>query len=321
LNYRSEALRDSIYRTPESALRRWLAEPFRIDGWRLDVYNTMARQGMDQMLHKVSRQMRRAVKGDNPQAYLFGEHFFDASTHLQGDELDAVMNYAGFNTPTWRWLAGYESVSETRPELADRSLYPSEAYAEQLHRYRTPLPWVIAQQQFNQLCSHDTARILRILHGDKELLRLAVALLMTYPGVPCIYYGDEIGLDGGRDPDNRRTMPWDENEWDTDLRGYYQRLIDLRRTLPALIGGGFQMLHASDGLIAFQRQSPEQRLIFIGYRDSDTAQNVAIPVWHGGAADGATFVDVLSRGEFTIEDGALHIGEMVKGWRAILVEQ
>lgn len=281
----------------------------------------MARQGMDQLLHKVSRQIRRAVKGDNPQAYLFGEHFFDATPHLQGDELDAVMNYAGFNTPTWRWLNGYESASDTRPELADRSLYPSEAYAEQLGRYRTAVPWAITRQQFNQLCSHDTSRILRILGGDKNLLRLAVALLMTYPGVPCIYYGDEIGMDGGRDPDNRRTMSWDTNSWDKDLRSYYQRLIQFRRTAHALIEGGFQMLHAGGGLIAFQRQSTEQRIIFVGYRGPETLGQVDIPVWHGGIKDGTTFVDFLGGSPFTVHNGKLSFNELFKGWAAILVAQ
>jgi alpha-glucosidase len=321
LNYRSEALRNTIYREPDSAIRRWLREPYCIDGWRLDVYNTMARQGMNQMLHKVSRQVRRAVKSDNPQAYLFGEHFFDATPHLQGDELDAVMNYAGFNIPTWRWLIGYESSSETRPEIADRTLYSSEAYSEHLSRYRTAVPWVITRQQFNQLCSHDTTRILRILGGDKNLLRLAVALLMTYPGVPCIYYGDEIGMDGGRDPDNRRTMPWNEAEWDNDLRAYYKRLIQFRRTSPALMHGGFQMLYAADGLIVFQRESHEQQIIFIGFRGPDPLDHVEIPVWHGGIADGKTFTDFLSGNVFSVQNGALQLRDVARGWAAILVAE
>ncbi|MBZ0287765.1 MAG: hypothetical protein K8I30_09140, partial [Anaerolineae bacterium] len=265
----------------DSVVRRWLREPYRIDGWRLDVYHTMARQGMDQMLHKVSRQIHRVVKTDNPQAYIFGEHFGDATPHLQGDEMDAVMNYQGFNIPTWRWLAGYESQSETRPEVADRTLYSSEAYAEQLLRYRTPVPWAIARQQFNQLCSHDTTRILNIVGGDKDLLRLGVALLMAYPGVPCIYYGDEIGLPGGRDPDNRRTMPWDQSEWDTDLRAFYQRLIRLRRESPALIDGGVQNAVRGRGLFrlpaSIARSTPDFHWLSraecrFGGRDSGVAQ-------------------------------------------------
>lgn len=311
LNYASQKLRDVMYRMPESVMRHWLAEPYRIDGWRLDVANMTARQGGEQFAHKVWRGMRRAVKGDNPNAYFFGENFFDGTPHLQGDELDAVMNYQGFNIPTWRWLSGFDSGTDWRPEIADNAPLPSDAYADQLDRFRASVPWVIARQQFNQLCSHDTTRILNIVNGDKALLRLGVAMLMTYPGVPCVYYGDEIGIPGGSDPDNRRCMPWDDAEWDKDLRAWYQHLMHLRRTSPALCEGGYQRLYAQGDIMVFQRQAADQRLIVVGHRGHNAKTALNIPVRHGALADGVVLTDALGSGRaFTVKDGALHLDHL-----------
>jgi alpha-glucosidase len=320
LNYKSEALRDAMYRAPDSALRHWLREPYRIDAWRLDVMNMTARQGAIQLGNKVGRQIRRAVKGDNPQTYIIGEHFYDGSTHLQGDEMDAMMNYQGFLIPLRRWLIGYDLGHENGRPSADPVLLSGEAVLEQWTNFRAAIPWVIAAQQFNQLGSHDTSRILTILREDKALAKLAAVLLMTFLGVPCIYYGDEIGLEGGKDPDNRRTMPWDESAWDNDLHAHYQKLIRLRRAASALCDGGFQSLYGQDGLIAFQRHSSNQRLIVIGYRGPDKLASISVPVWQAGIPDGTTLTDYLSGKTYQVQDGALHLENLDKG-AALVLEQ
>ncbi|MBI1281172.1 MAG: maltodextrin glucosidase [Anaerolineaceae bacterium] len=318
LNYRSQALRDVMYRGEDSVIRHWMHEPYRIDGWRLDVANMTARQGMVQLSHKVWREMRRSVKADNPQAYLFGENFYDGTPHLQGDELDAIMNYKGFTLPLWDWLHHEIPAQELRPQ-SDPVPLTTEAMAEQWQRFWAAVPWAITAQQFNLLDSHDTPRILNILGGDKARMKLAVALLMTIPGVPCIYYGDEIGMEGGRDPDNRRCMIWDEAQWDHDLRGYYQRLIHLRRTAPALRHGGFQMIYAEGDLLAYQRQSAEQRLIVVAQRGNDAPSNISLPVQHAGIADGVSLTDYLTGQVFTVEQGQLNLGELAAG-RVLLLE-
>jgi alpha-glucosidase len=317
LNYQSERLRDVMYRAPEAVLRRWLREPYRIDGWRLDVANMTARQGATQLAHKVGRDMRRAVKGDNRDAYIFGENFFDGTPHLQGDELDATMNYQGFTIPMWGWLPGRERTANNVTYL-DAIPLPAEAMAEQWTRFRAATPWAIARQQFNQLGSHDTQRILNIVNGDKALLKLGVTILMTFPGIPCIYYGDEIGLEGGDDPDNRRCMPWDEAAWDGDLRVHYQRLIRLRRTAPALKCGGFQQVYADDGLIVYQRQSREQRLLIVGYRGPDALTSVDIPVRHAGLADDAILTNLTGSETFTVQNGAIHLEGLEHGAALVL---
>lgn len=165
------------------------------------------------------------------------------------------------------------------------------------------VPYVIALQQFNQIGSHDITRILRVVKGDKALVKLGTALLMCFPGVPCLYYGDEIGLDGGKDPDNRRCMPWDESEWDHDLLAFTRAWVGLRRSHDALQSGGYQLLYAEGDTLAFLRQSATQRLVFVGHRGA--AAEVTLPLWPGGFADGATLTDCLTKDAYTVQAGGL----------------
>ncbi len=319
LNYSSQKLRDRMYQQEDSILRYWMNPPFEIDGWRLDVYNMTARQGTHQLNEEVGREMRQSLKAAHPDSYIFGENFHDGTLSLQGDQLDAVMNYQGFNMPLWRWLNGVDHGAWWRPEFSDTTLYPAEFFVQQLTRYMAAVPWVITRMQFNQLGSHDTPRILNLMGHDKSLVKLGTAMLMTYPGVPCIYYGDEIGMDGAGDPDNRRTMPWDDSQWDTDLLDFNKKLIELRKTQPALLRGGLQHLFADDGLWVFQRQSKEQRLIVVGYRGPEALSAVDIPLWQAGIQDGAELKDLLSDLAVTVKDGEISLSNLQKG-QAMLFE-
>jgi alpha-glucosidase len=303
LNYRSERLREWIYAGEDAIMRYWLRPPFRVDGWRLDVANMLARQGESQLEHKIGRGMRRAVKTESPHAYLLGEHSFDGTPQLQGDELDAVMNYRGFSLPLLSWLVGFDSYRTWRPELVDPQPLPTEALAAQWRAFMSAVPWQIATQQFNLLGSHDTPRIATILDDDETRVRVAVTLLFTYPGVPSVYYGDEIGLEGGGDPDTRRCMSWDPREWNADRRVFYQALMKLRRTSPALRRGGYQLLYASGNTLAFQREANEERLIVVARRGNDGL--VALPVLHAGLPDGIHLRELLTGNEAVVTNGML----------------
>lgn len=317
-NYTSQKLRDQMYRLPDSILQFWLREPYAIDSWRLDVYNMTARQGAHQLNIEVGREMRQALKAEFPDRYIFGENFFDGTYQLQGDQLDGLMNYRGFNIPLWHWLAIEDELASWMPDAANKLPMPTEVFLEQIRAFRAAIPWVIARQQFNQLGSHDTSRILNIIGEDHAIARLAFTLLATYPGVPCVYYGDEIGMLGKRDPDNRRTMIWDETQWDMDMLTHYRRVIALRKSAPALLHGGYQDIYGAGGVWAFQRQSPEQQLIIIGYRDRQALAEVAIPMWSAGIADGAILTDLLSGRQFTVHAGHLTLTDLQPGDGLIL---
>ncbi len=313
LNYNSPKLRDAIYRAADSPIRKWLRPPYSIDGWRLDVANMTGNFWQTQCAQEVWREMRAAIKEENPQAYMMGEYFQDSSPHLQGDELDASMNYQGFNTPVRRWLGkGDLGVADGQP-FGDPQALPTEALALQWRQYLTAIPYSIALQQFNQLGSHDVDRILTVTGGDRALVKAGLALLVGFPGSPCLYYGDEIGLPGGRDPDNRRCMPWDEALWDQDLRRFHQAVIAIRKNSHALQQGGLQILHAAGDLLAFQRQSRQEQIIVAVWRGAADMPAVELDMRQANMPDGSALTDLLSSQNFTVKAAALRLQGLAHG--------
>jgi alpha-glucosidase len=314
LNYRSQQLRDLMYAGPEAIFRRWLRPPYRADGWRIDVANMLARQGAQQLGHEIGQGIRQAVKAENPAAYLIGENFFDATSQLQGDCWDAVMNYAGFMLPVHHWLTHYAIGQFVEPRRVESATpWPTEALAATWQAHRAAIPWAIARQQYNLLGSHDTARLLTSLGGDLALNCLAVTLLFTYPGVPSVYYGDEIGL--GRQPEAtaRDCMPWERTAWDLELRAFYQRLIQLRRSSPALIDGGFQLLLAEGDTLAYLRDAAEEQIIVVAQRGAATRPGFPLRVADGGLPEGLEFVEVFSGQRRGVAGGCLELPTLVPG--------
>lgn len=303
LNYRSQHLREIIYASQEALLRRWLRKPYRIDGWRIDVANMLARQGESQLGHKIGRGIRRAVKEESAGAYLLGEHFHDGTPHLQGNELDASMNYRGFTCPLLKWLTGFDIDLKVDGQWVSGSLLSTEAMAAQWRTFMAAVPWQTVLQQFNLLGSHDTPRILTLLGGDLDRLKLAITLLFTFPGVPCIY-GDEVGLEGGADPDNRRCMQWNEQLWNHQIYAHYQRMIQLRRSSQALCEGGFQLLLAERETLAFLRESTDERILVVARRSPD---NRGLYLASAGCADGTCWREVCSGREVRVENGYLDL--------------
>jgi alpha-glucosidase len=305
LNYHSQALRQVMYAGQEAVFRCWLRPPYSADGWRIDVANMLARQGSDQQNAEVGQGIRQSVKQENPQAYLLGENIFDASLQLQGDMWDGVMNYAGFSIPLWHWLNHFQVYvrGDSQPAAARR--LSTHALLETWQAYRASIPWVIARQQFNLLSSHDTPRLHSLLGGNEALVRLAVILMFTYPGVPCIYYGDEIGLGEVGANGSRQCMNWDESTWDHDLRTVYQALAHLRRSAPALIEGGFQVLLAEEDTLVYQRDDQAQIILVVAQRSAHKRPPFALPVAHGAIPDGMEFEEFFSHQRARVENGQL----------------
>lgn len=308
LDYRSEGLRHEMYESHDAIMRTWLREPYRIDAWRMDVANMLGRQGETQLGHKVGRGIRRAMKETAPEMYLLGENFFDASPHLQGNELDAAMNYRGFIMPLQRWLASFDLESKDADHWAEYNTIPTAALAEQLRLFASAIPWQILIQQFNLIDSHDIPRMFSVVHEDLAKMQVAIMLLFTFPGVPCVYYGDEVGMLGGRDPDNRRCMNWDPQSWNMELYALYRTLIHVRRTSSALKTGGYQVLHDQKHTLAFLRESPDERIIVVARREDDGLR--ALPVQHGGICDGTILRELLTGMERTVVNGQLPLDSM-----------
>jgi alpha-glucosidase len=314
LNYRSAELRRRIYEGPDSVFRRWLRPPFRADAWRIDVANMLARQGPTQMNVEIGRGIRQAIKETNPEAYLIGENFFDASSQLQGDMWDGVMNYMGFGVPLFYWLRGYRAHGRGLREPIITPVPWSTASLEATWRMRrASIPWAVAMQQYNLLGSHDTMRARTLVNGSDALHRLAVTLLLTFPGVPGLYFGDEIGMvDGGR-LGSRGCMDWDASHWNQDLLAFHKDLISLRKRSMALQKGGFQALAVEPDTLAYQREAVGERVLVVAHRSPTPRPAGPLPVAHGGIPDGARFVEHFSGQEAVVVDGALQLPEQPQG--------
>jgi alpha-glucosidase len=318
LNYLSLELRRRIYEGSEAVFRRWLRPPYSADGWRVDVANMLGRQGATQIALEINRGIRRAVKDTHPDAYLIGEHFFDATGQLQGDQWDGVMNYGGFAQPLWYWLSDYKQGAHGFSESLVAPRWPTEALAGAWLSRMAVVPWAIAVQQYNLLDSHDTPRIRSTLKGNDALHRLAAAVLLTFPGVPGLYYGDEIGMEDAPGLGARGCMIWDEARWNRPLREYHRELIRLRRSSPALQRGGFQLLLTEPETIAYQRETADDRVLVIAHRAEEPRPTKLLPLAHGGVADGARFVD-LSGNELIVNNGELHLSSLEQG--AVILRQ
>ncbi|MBE9127523.1 MULTISPECIES: glycoside hydrolase family 13 protein [unclassified Coleofasciculus] len=239
-----------------------------IDGWRLDVPFEVKTPGFWQ-------EFRDRIKAINPNAYIVGEVWTDAREWLDGTQFDGVMNYL-FTGPTIAFTAGDRVDME---QVQNRSYYPYPAldangYGNKIKDLLTMYPWEIQLTQLNLLASHDTARLISIAGGDKASVELATLLLLTFPGTPSIYYGDEVGLPGRIDPDSRRGFPL-EADWEQDSLEYHRKLIALRHAHPALRTGHYQLLLAEGMVYVFARQLEAEELI-VAVNAGTTSADVSV---------------------------------------------
>lgn len=230
----------------------WVKEG--VDGWRLDVPFEITVPGFWQ-------EFRDRVKAINSEAYIVGEIWGDARHWLDGTQFDGVMNYL-FTGPTLAFTAG-DRIQMKYVQGPSYEPYPpllAQEYAAKIEALLNLYPWEIQLTQLNFLASHDTARLLTItgveegadLAESRTCVELATLLLFTFPGAPSIYYGDEVGLLGGIDPDSRRGFP-QEAQWDRHLLSYHRQLIALRNSSPALQIGSYVPLYAQGNVYIFAR--------------------------------------------------------------------
>jgi alpha-glucosidase len=276
LDFASAGVRDKVYAGDDAVLRRWLRPPWRIDGWRLDVIHMLGEGPGALHNHRHVRAIRRAIREERDDAYVLGEHFFEATPWLQGDQEDGAMNYAGFLRPMLAFWAGVDFRGDPAP-------IDAAGLDGWLTSVRARLPFPLQLSQLNLLDSHDVPRFLTRLGGDASALAAAAHALFTYIGVPSVYYGDEIGLEGGEDPDCRRPFPWDEARWDTGLRATYRALAHLRRRAPPLARGRYETLAAAGDVFAYARELEGDAVITIIHRGV-TPRAVTIPAWATGVA-------------------------------------
>ncbi|AJJ64351.1 maltodextrin glucosidase [Yersinia aldovae] len=262
LNFAHQDVVNKIYRSDDSVVRYWLRPPYSIDGWRLDVVHMLGEEGGAKGNLRHLAGIYQAAKQENPQAYILGEHFGDARHWLHAGVEDSAMNYMGFALPVRGFLAGLDVAYHPIKLTAKDCAY-------WMDEYRAGLPHNQQLRLFNQLDSHDTARFITLLNNDKARMAMALVWLFSWIGVPCLFYGDEIGLDGGNDPFCRKPFPWDESQWDNNLLKLCQRMAALRHKSLALRRGGCQVIHADGDSLVFIRSYQRERVLVALQRNSD----------------------------------------------------
>jgi alpha-glucosidase len=285
LNLADASLRSAMVEGPDSVVARWLRPPYDVDGWRIDVANMTGRLGTLDVNHDTARAVRRTAAAERPDPLVIGEHNHDASGDLDGDGWHGTMNYSGFSWPVWSWLRDPASPARAfgRPLPVPRRPGPlvQRTFREWTARYG----WRAAATSWNILGSHDSARI-RTVTGSGPLHRVAAGLQFTLPGVPMIFAGDEIGLEGVLGEDSRRPMPWDRPEtWDRATFSAYGALAAARRDHEALRRGGLRWAYVDDDTLAFLREHPSGTVLVLARRAAGPA--IDLPAGPLGLTDGS----------------------------------
>ena len=305
LNYEESP---ELYQYIMDIARKWVSPPFNVDGWRLDVAADLGRSS--EFNHRFWKDFRRAVKEANPDAVILAEHYGDPSSWLKGDEWDAVMNYDAFMEPVSWFLTGLEKHSDEEiPELIGDG--PSFFDAMNYHMSRLQTSSLYAAM--NELSNHDHSRFMtrtnrrvgRLAEAGAEaaeegisygIFRQGMVICMTWPGAPTIYYGDETGVCGWTDPDNRRTYPWGKEDY--ELIEFCRYMTGIRRRNRALREGSLKALTADRGFIAYGRFCRGSKCV-VAVNTDDMGKTVNIPVWQIGVTDS----DAMSRRMLTYEEG------------------
>lgn len=271
--------------------KKWVDAPYCADGWRLDVAADLGES--KETNHNFWKKFRQVVKHVNPETLILAEHYGDPKEWLQGDEWDTVMNYDAFMEPVSWFLTGLEKHSdEKREELKGNDNYFVGAMKH--HMSRMPVPSLYTAM--NQLSNHDHSRFLTRTNsmvgraeflGPKaaeefvkvEVLQEAVIIQMTWVGSPTLYYGDEAGLCGFTDPDNRRAFPWGrENK---ELIAFHKKAIAIHKEHEALKIGSIYLLYSEQDVLAYGRFTREEQIVVI-INNKEKLTTFTIPVWQIG---------------------------------------
>lgn len=249
-----------------------------IDGWRLDV--------CDEVGHDFWKAFRKRIKAVNKDAVIIGEIMHEANSFLKGDQGDGIMNYPFKNAVTDFFASKTISCHKFSDILAaNRMMYMDS----------------ITKQMWNLIDSHDTKRFLSECKGDISAMKLAIGFQFTYVGVPYIYYGDEIGMDGEHDPENRRCMIWDTKKQNSEIFDFYKKLIFIRKENKALVYGDYKELYCKDDIVVFKRTYVEEEILVV-INNNDENKKIDLNFTYQG-------VDLINNEKIEINN-SLEIGPM-----------
>lgn len=265
LNYSSKALREAMYKGKNSIVKKWISPKYGMAGWRIDVGNMTGRQGSENHHTEVMQGIRNAMTEVNSQTWLVAENGDFEASDLNGLGWQGTMNYQGFMRPFWNWMnrnpditGGFQGLPFAMPKINGKQLVAS------MNEFNSSIPWRSLTASMVLLDSHDTARFRTVVMGDKKAHIAAMTMLLTYPGVPSIFAGDEIGLEGSWGEDARRTINWnDKSSWDLEFFSEVKKLVMLRRSQDGLINGGLRWVAVEDDYLVYLRESKSQSILVL----------------------------------------------------------
>ncbi|MBQ6407094.1 MAG: hypothetical protein IJJ64_03550 [Butyrivibrio sp.] len=258
LDYRNEEVRHLIYKGKDSVIRKWLRDPYNIDGWRFDVADVWGRNDDVQLADELWKELCDAIREEKKDAMIIGEHWGDCTEFLQGNLWNSSMNYFGFGRII-RQFAGLPDLFLERNETLKKIPYKmtAEDVVKRTDEFYSRLPQVIADCSMNLFDSHDVSRAHNHPEIDEATWQSMVKLQFLWTGIPCIYYGDELDIDGYTHHDSgfRFKMPWDEESERKERTNFkvYQKLNELRRNESAFSEGGRKVLFAKGSILAISR--------------------------------------------------------------------
>ena len=305
LNYEDST---KLYEYIMNIAAKWVSPPFNCDGWRLDVAADLGHS--EEFNHRFWKDFRKTVKQANPEAIILSEHYGDPSAWLQGDEWDTVMNYDAFMEPITWFLTGVEKHSD---EFRSDLLGHADIFFESMQHFMSKFNTQSLLVAMNELSNHDHSRFLTRTNRkcgrvntvgseaaeqnvNKGIMRIAVAMQMTWPGAPTVYYGDEAGVCGWTDPDNRRTYPWGRE--DMELIRLHKELIQIHKSYDALKVGSILFLCGGDRYISYGRFDEKDRFVVV-VNCGSAEKTIEIPVWELGVLDDNRLVQLI----MTTEEG------------------
>ncbi|HBY20893.1 MAG: alpha-glycosidase [Clostridiales bacterium GWE2_32_10] len=305
--------------------REWVSAPYNADGWRLDVAADLGYS--KEFNHLFWRKFRKVVKEANPNAIIIAEHYGDPRDWLEGDQWDTVMNYDAFMEPISWFLTGMEKHSDD----SNSGLFGNADSFESAMKYHMATMHAESLQvAMNELSNHDHSRFLtrtnrtigRIYNKgpeaaavgvNKGIFKEAIIIQMTWPGAPTIYYGDEAGVTGWTDPDNRRTYPWGRE--DLEILTFHKEAIKLHKKHEVIKTGSVKVIYKNYNMLAFARWNKEDMLISM-FNNNDIEREMNIPVWVLGVKENEVFTRIMKTDisnydtdekKYRVENGGLYI--------------
>lgn len=304
--------------------KKWISPPYNVDGWRLDVAADLGHS--EEFNHRFWQRFRQAVKEENPEALILAEHYGSAKAWLGGNEWDSVMNYDAFMEPVTWFFTGMEKHSDAyRGDLVGNA----GAFADAMNHHMAQFQTSSLQAAMNELSNHDHSRFLTRTNGKvgrlaslgaeaasegirRAVFMAAVTMQMTWVGAPTVYYGDEAGVCGFTDPDNRRTYPWGHE--DKELIDLHKELIRIHKSYPALKTGSLKIIYLAQDVIAFGRFDGRD-ILLVAVNRGEEERYAELPVWELGLPAGAPMATLLTtdRTGYSAEARFIHTeGEVLR---------